>query len=122
MRLQKCRPKAMKDLVVDDKEAIRQYAEKFGECRDGTDAGPNSASLGVTGPGYNRTAFPWFKGPAPKKPDAVPAEASLSKRHYVTTCVFRRFFMPPWRSPRPRRSPSKTSGRWILRLAKGSLA
>lgn len=75
----------MKDLVVDDKEAIRQYAEKFGECRDGTDAGPNSASLGVTGPGYNRTAFPWFKGPAPKKPDAVPAEASLSKRlrHYL---------------------------------------
>ncbi len=25
--------------------------------------------------GYNRTAFPWFKGPAQKKPDAVPIEA-----------------------------------------------
>ncbi|CAK9107243.1 Uncharacterized protein SCF082_LOCUS49926 [Durusdinium trenchii] len=51
-----------KGLVEEEKDAIRQYSEKFGECRDGTDAG------------YNRTAFPWFKGPAPKKPDTVPAE------------------------------------------------
>eukprot|EP00438_Fugacium_kawagutii_P011226 Skav228656 [mRNA] locus=scaffold2369:149724:171604:+ [translate_table: standard] len=50
------------DEIVDEKEAIRQYSEKFGECRDGTDAG------------YNRTAFPWFKGSTPKKPDTVPAE------------------------------------------------
>ena len=25
--------------VDDEKEALRQYAEKFGECRDGTEAG-----------------------------------------------------------------------------------
>ena len=34
----KLRPKA--EIGVDDeKEALRQYAEKFGECRDGTEAG-----------------------------------------------------------------------------------
>ena len=34
----KLRPKA--EIGVDDeKEALRQYAEKFGECRDGTKAG-----------------------------------------------------------------------------------
>ena len=30
--------------------------------------------------GYTRTAFPWFKGPAPKKPDTVSAEAWLMFR------------------------------------------
>ena len=28
-----------KGLVEEEKDAIRQYSEKFGECRDGTDAG-----------------------------------------------------------------------------------
>eukprot|EP00440_Ansanella_granifera_P051448 gb/GFBE01055774.1/.p1 GENE.gb/GFBE01055774.1/~~gb/GFBE01055774.1/.p1 ORF type:complete len:1053 (+),score=292.89 gb/GFBE01055774.1/:1-3159(+) len=32
----------------DEKEALKQYSEKFGECRDGGN------------PGYNRKAFPWF--------------------------------------------------------------
>ena len=28
----------------------------------------------ATAPGYNRTAFPWFKGAPPKQPDTVPQE------------------------------------------------
>ncbi|CAE7485553.1 unnamed protein product, partial [Symbiodinium pilosum] len=42
----------------DDDEAFRQYMEKFGENRDGTNAG------------FNRKAFPWF---TPKEPAKVPS-------------------------------------------------
>ena len=61
------RLKAMKDLVVDDKDAIRQYAEKFGECRDGTDSG---ASLTASLCGCGRLqphGLPLVQGPCPEE-------------------------------------------------------
>ncbi|CAJ1360179.1 unnamed protein product [Effrenium voratum] len=44
-----CESVPAKGLADDEQDALRQYTEKFGESRDGTDSG------------YNRVAFPWFK-------------------------------------------------------------
>ena len=41
---------AEKEPTEDEREAFRQYTEKFGECRDGSN------------PGYSRKSFPWFTG------------------------------------------------------------
>eukprot|EP00439_Symbiodinium_sp_Y106_P086985 s383_g37.t2 len=61
---------AEKEPTEDEREAFRQYTEKFGECRDGSN------------PGYSRKAFPWFTGKPPQgeKLSAESLQAALSYR------------------------------------------
>ncbi|CAE7221497.1 unnamed protein product, partial [Symbiodinium sp. CCMP2456] len=61
---------AEKEPTEDEREALRQYTEKFGECRDGSN------------PGYSRKAFPWFTGKPPQgeKLSAESLQAALSYR------------------------------------------
>jgi len=62
--------KTGKEPTEDEHEAFRQYTEKFGECRDGSN------------PGYSRKAFPWFTGKAPQgeKVSEESLQAALSYR------------------------------------------
>ncbi|CAE6924796.1 unnamed protein product [Symbiodinium sp. CCMP2592] len=61
---------AEKEPTEDEREAFRQYTEKFGECRDGSN------------PGYSRKSFPWFTGKAPQgeKLSSESLQAALSYR------------------------------------------
>ena len=61
---------AKKGPTEDEREAFRQYTEKFGECRDGSN------------PGYSRKAFHWFTGKPPQgeKVSAESLQAALSYR------------------------------------------
>eukprot|EP00930_Biecheleria_cincta_P060791 TRINITY_DN4638_c0_g3_i1.p1 TRINITY_DN4638_c0_g3~~TRINITY_DN4638_c0_g3_i1.p1 ORF type:complete len:1047 (-),score=228.89 TRINITY_DN4638_c0_g3_i1:30-2930(-) len=57
-----CQQADEKEPSQEEKEALRQYAEKFGEARDGRQEG------------YNRKAFPWFSG-QPQEQKQVSTEA-----------------------------------------------
>ncbi|CAE7326460.1 unnamed protein product [Symbiodinium necroappetens] len=61
---------ADKEPTEDEREAFRQYTEKFGECRDGSN------------PGYSRKSFPWFTGKPPQgeKLSKESLQAALSYR------------------------------------------
>mmetsp|Transcript_58316 Transcript_58316/g.138812 ORF Transcript_58316/g.138812 Transcript_58316/m.138812 type:complete len:935 (+) Transcript_58316:99-2903(+) len=65
-----CESVPAKGLADDEQDALRQYTEKFGECRDGSN------------PGYSRKAFPWFTGKPPQgeKLSAESLQAALSYR------------------------------------------
>ena len=73
---------ARKQPSNDDDEAFRQYMEKFGENRDGTNAGkdlhpePDTTPVTFSMPGFNRKAFPWFTPKEPAKVPSVSTEAA----------------------------------------------
>eukprot|EP00930_Biecheleria_cincta_P060792 TRINITY_DN4638_c0_g4_i1.p1 TRINITY_DN4638_c0_g4~~TRINITY_DN4638_c0_g4_i1.p1 ORF type:complete len:962 (-),score=205.08 TRINITY_DN4638_c0_g4_i1:117-3002(-) len=70
-------PKGYPEVSAKEMEALRQYEEKFGEARDGTQPA-----------GFNRKSFPWFSKPAVKEtsPELLKAAQAFKETAAVKPC------------------------------------